>query len=521
MNTLKYPVGEQDFAKIRNGNCVYIDKTEILHKLVSTASYYFLSRPRRFGKSLMLSTLRYYFEGRRELFRGLAIDKLEQDWTVHPVVFLDMSKEKYAEVANLHSVINNMLGKYEQLYHVEVGTEDSYGVRLGNIIEAAHQATGQLVVVLIDEYDAPLLDSTGDKEKLTMMRNITRSLYSPLKAQAAHLRFVMLTGITKFSQLSIFSELNNLTNISMLPDYEPICGITEQELLTQLRPGIEEMAESQGVSCDECFTLLKHYYDGYHFSKRKTDIYNPFSLLSALSSKELGLHWFGTCTPTWLLEKIRDFNIDLTEMESIETDQERFDQSTETVTDIIPVLYQSGYLTIKDYDRRSDIYTLGIPNKEVRSGLGKSLSRYSNSVEAINRRDYLRKAYFKLEDEGDLEGFMSRLTDFLHAIPYDATVASEKHYQSILYAVIASFGADVMAEDRTSDGRADIVIRMPHDIYVVELKYGKTVDEAMEQLHRKDYSAKWRGDGRTIRLLGINVNKDTRTIEGWKCETFP
>lgn len=515
MSNLRYPVGEQDFAKIRNENRVYVDKTEILYQLVTSRSYYFLSRPRRFGKSLMLSTLRYYFEGRRELFQGLAIDQLEQEWAVHPVIYMDMSSEKYAEEANLHSAINRLLSQYERRYQVQVNDSDTYGVRLGNIIDAAYEKTGKGVVVLIDEYDAPLLDSTDNEEQLKVMRNITRSLYSPLKAQAAHLRFVMLTGITKFSQLSIFSELNNLSNISMEPTFEAICGITEQEMLTQLRPSIEEMAQSQGITYDECVGQLKEYYDGYHFSRRMTDIYNPFSLISALASRELGLHWFGSGTPTWLLGLLKHYHVDIAEMEHIPTSAARFDKPAQQINDVVPVLYQSGYLTIKDYNR--GMYILGIPNKEVRTGLGESLTNYSGT-EPLDRKDYLRIAYLDLIDQGDLDGFMARLTDFFHSIPYDATVANEKHYQSVLYAVLASFGADVMAEDRTSDGRADIVLRLPRDIYVVELKYGKTVDEAMEQLHRKDYAAKWRGDGRAIHLLGMNVNPDSRTVDAWRCE---
>ena len=515
MTDLIYPVGEQDFANVRNDQMVYIDKTEVLYRLVKSGKYYFLSRPRRFGKSLMLSTLRYYFEGRRELFEGLAMGRLEQQWTAHPVIYLDMSSDKYAEVDILRATIHNMLSKYERRYDVSVDTRDAYGARLGNIIEAAHRVTGQLVVVLVDEYDAPLLDSTGDQGRLTAMRNITRSLYSPLKAMAAHLRFVMLTGITKFSQLSIFSELNNLLNISMLPDYEDICGITGHEMLTQLRPGIERMAQSRGETFDECAESLKEYYDGYHFSRRLTDIYNPYSLIAALSTKELGLHWFGTGTPTWLLELLKQFRFEITDMDSIVTDESRFDKPTTQITDVVPVLYQSGYLTIKDYD--DGIYCLGIPNKEVRIGLGESLTEYT-APEPLERRAYLRLAYTKLVRQGDLDGFMARLTDFFHSIPYDATVASEKHYQSVLYAVLASFGADVMAEDRTSDGRADIVLRLPGGIYVVELKYGKTVAEAMEQLRRKDYAAKWRGDGRPVHLLGMNIDPATRTIDAWQCQ---
>ena len=517
MSNLRYPVGEQSFANIRKENMVYIDKTEILYRLVKSRKYYFLSRPRRFGKSLMLSTLRYYFEGRRELFQGLAMERLEQEWPVHPVIYLDMSSDKYAEVEILHSTIDNMLARYERLYQVTVGTKTAYGTRLGNIIDAAYEATGQGVVVLIDEYDAPLLDATDDPERLKTMRNITRSLYSPLKAKAAHLRFVMLTGITKFSQLSIFSELNNLANISMEPEYEAICGITEQEMVTQLRPGIEEMAQRMDITTDECITRLKEYYDGYHFSEGMTDIYNPFSLISALASKRLGLHWFGTGTPTWLLDTMSRFGTELPDMEDIHATESQFDRPTESITDIVPVLYQSGYLTIKDYDRDFMDYTLGIPNTEVRTGLGQSMVNYLRTSRP-DSDTLLRRSFITLSRGGNLDDFMTRLTDFFHSIPYDATVANEKHYQSVLYAVLASFGADIMAEDRTSNGRADIVLRTPREIYVIELKYGKTVDEAMEQLHRKDYAAKWRGDGRAVRLLGMNINADTCTIDAWRCE---
>ena len=515
MTELRYPVGEQDFAKIRTQNLVYVDKTEVLYRLVTTRSYYFLSRPRRFGKSLMLSTLRYYFEGRRELFQGLAMERLEQQWTVHPVIYLDMSRGKSISMFSFRSMVDEMLAEYERIYGITKGDTDSYGTRLLRIIDSAYAATGQGVVVLIDEYDAPLLDSLDKPEQLDEIRQQVRDLYSPLKAKAAQLRFVMLTGITKFSQLSIFSELNNLSNISMEPDYEAICGITEREMLTQLRPGIEQMAQHTGVTMDECVAQLKEYYDGYHFSEDLTDIYNPYSLLSALASRRLGLHWFGTGRPTWLLNLIKHYRFDITEMECIPTSASRFDKPAQQITDVVPVLYQSGYLTIKDYD--DGIYFLGIPNREVRTGLGESLTEYTD-IEPIERKDYLRLAYRKLVRHGDLDGFMSRLTDFLHSIPSDTTVASEKHYQSVLYAVLASFGADVMAEDRTSDGRADIVLRLPQDIYVIELKYGKTLDAAMEQLHRKDYAAKWRGDGRRIRLLGMNISADTRTIDAWRCE---
>lgn len=519
MSDLRYPVGEQDFAKIREQNLVYVDKTEVLYRLVNKASYYFLSRPRRFGKSLMLSTLRYYFEGRRELFKGLAMDRLEQKWTMHPVIYLDLSGEKYAGIANLHSLLNRLLEQYELAFNVSVNGTDTYGVRLGRVIKAAHAMTGNSVVVLIDEYDAPMLDCLDDENLLNEVRNILRSLYSPLKAMAEHLRFVMLTGITKFSQLSVFSELNNLTNISLLPDFEAICGITQHELLTQLRPGIEQMAQANGIAPDECAARLKDYYDGYHFSQRMTDIYNPYSLVSALSNQELGLYWFGHGTPTWLLDKIKQYGKELPDLEEIHAMETQFDQPTERITDIVPVLYQSGYLTIKEYNREFQDYTLGIPNREVRMGMGQSLVKYKN-LWLDDGNTCLRRSFLKLSQGGDLAEFMSALTDFYRAIPYDVTNANERHFQAILYAVMASFGADVMAEDRTSDGRADIVLRMPNDIYVIELKYDKTIDKAMEQLHNKDYAAKWRGDRRAIHLLGINISAASRTIDDWQVENL-
>ncbi|MBQ7691531.1 MAG: ATP-binding protein [Muribaculaceae bacterium] len=514
---LLYPVGIQDFPRIREREMVYIDKTALVYRLANEGECYFLSRPRRFGKSLLISTLEAYFQGRKELFHGLAIERLEKDWTEHPVLRLDMSRDKYATTANLLSMLDGMLSFYECQYDITPPNGSSPGTRLNRLIETAHKQTGKPVVVLVDEYDAPMLDSQGNPALQAEIRNIVRGFYSPLKAQAARLRFVFLTGITKFSQLSIFSELNNLRNISMLPQYEALCGITAEEMVTQMRPGIECLAEHHGCTFDEMVERLKMNYDGYHFGRRLVDVYNPFSLVNVLQDSELGQYWFASGTPTWLLELLGGKDIELDELEHIEAPASRFDQPTEQVDDPIPVLYQSGYLTIKDYDPDSELYTLGIPNREVRIGLGDSLVKYVKARPGSN--DYLRKVYFQLRrGTATLADFMAKLKDFYSAIPYDVANDNERHYQAILYAVLASFGTDVRVEERTAAGRADLVLLMPQEIYVMELKYGHTVQEAMEQLRARDYAAKWRHDGSPVRLLAINISKETRTVDDWACK---
>jgi len=519
-NTLTYPVGEQDFANIRNNKRVYVDKTALIYSLVSEGNYYFLSRPRRFGKSLLLTTLKYYFEGRRELFEGLAIDQLETEWKRHPVFLFDMSRDKHLDEQGLKKMLDWILSEYERKYNVTPPADDSFANRLSRLIVISHEQTGQPAVVLIDEYDAPLLDVSGDNEHLTAMRNIIRGFYSPLKAMSAHLRFVLLTGITKFSQLSIFSELNNLKNISMVPAFDSICGITQEELVTQMQPGIEQLAQQQGVTFDEAVQLLKQYYDGYHFSRGLTDIYNPFSLIYALSVSNVGAFWFESGTPTWLLEQMHHFDTELVDLESIEVTTARFDTPSERINDIVPVLYQSGYLTIKDYDREAQSYILGIPNKEVRMGLGEAITYYS-SPNALRNRDYLRVAFFKLQrHQCEVGEFMEKLDHFLRSIPYDISNDNEKHFQAILYATIAGFGAEISAEERTSNGRADIVVKMKQDIYIIELKYGRTVDEAIQQLRSKDYAAKFREDGRPVHLMAINIEPATRGIDAWHIEQF-
>ena len=518
MDEIIYPVGEQDFPKLREMGMFYADKTALIHRLVTRGNYYFLSRPRRFGKSLLLSTLEAYFQGRRELFQGLAIEQLERDWTPHPVLRLDMSRDKYSSVANLMSMLDGMLAAYERQYGITPAAGDSHATRLNRLIETAYEQTGQRVVVLVDEYDAPMLDSLTDMARMQEVRNIMREVYSPLKAQAARLRFVLLTGITKFAQLSIFSELNNLMNISMSPEYETLCGITAEEIATQMRPGVEALAEYHHCTPEQMLDTLRRNYDGYHFSEDMlADIYNPFSLVKVFQYKKLDSYWFESGMSSWLIELLRQHSMDLPDMERVMTERDSFDTPTDNLVDLIPLLYQGGYLTIKDYEPEDEVFTLGIPNQEMRRGLSKGLVRYL--LPLSTERNYLRRAYLDLKAAGDMAAFMPVLTDFYRSIPYDISAPTEKHYQALLYTMLVAQGADVSAdvsaEDRTSDGRIDIVLRMPREIYVIELKLGHTAAEAMEQLRRKDYAAKYRHDGRPVRLMAINISPDTRTIDDW------
>ena len=514
---LIYPIGEQDFANIRNDGMVYIDKTDMIYSIVKSGKYLFLSRPRRFGKSLLLSTLKYYFQGRRDLFEGLAIDRLETEWKQHPVLHLDMSKGKAISIANLNSLLDGILMYYEKLYQLTPKPDFSFGTRLSLLIQAAHAATGMPVVVLLDEYDAPVLENLDKPAQMEQVRDIMRDFYAPLKGEAERLRFVFITGITKFSQLSIFSELNNLNNISLLPQYEALCGITAEELATQMLPGVERLAEREGIAPDEMLDILKQHYDGYHFSEDMTaDIYNPLSLVKALGNQKVDYYWFESGTSSWLLKLMADHHFELDDIECVEAQKSRFDAPAEQISDVVPVLYQSGYMTIKGYDRDMRTYTLGIPNQEVRVGLGESLLARAGA--SPDRTFYLRKAYFALRRGGDIADFMAALRDFFASIPYDVANDNERHYQAILYAVLASFEADIRVEDRTSNGRADLVLLMPQEIYVVELKYSATAQEAMAQLQRKDYAVKYRHDGHPVRLLAININKETRTIDDWLCQ---
>ena len=525
-----YAVGVQQFDWIRERKAPYVDKTEYVWKMVSTnAVNFFLSRPRRFGKSLLVDTLRCYFEGRKELFEGLYIYDKEKEWKKYPVIRLDLSNGKYYEKERVHPTFNFIIGQQEEKYGI-TNPEDpmNYDVRMTRLIQAAHNQTGEKVVILIDEYDAPMLDSINNPELQDYIRNCVRNLFSPLKAQAQYLRFVFLTGISKFSQLSVFSELNNLQQITFEPAYEAVCGITEEELLTQMKPDIELLTEKMnklysrwGVHYDYDKTVaeLKHWYDGYHFCENLTDIYCPWSLINAFAMGVIRNFWFSTGTPTSLIDILRTrTNISLTDLEGFRAKLSRFDAPTERVTDPIPALFQSGYLTLKDYDMRKNEWTLGFPNEEVREGFAHCLYQYYME-EYIGSGDTLGIAFNALRfKEKTFEEFVEVIRRWYAGIPYSITDKNqnEQLYQSLIYAALMAVGADVSAEDQTSDGRMDIALKVPDAIYIIELKYGKTAEEATDQIIAKDYAVRFATDQRPVWAVGLNISQDRRTIDQYR-----
>ena len=510
-----YPIGIQTFSKIREGNYLYIDKTEYVYRMThSASSYMFLSRPRRFGKSLLTSTLHSYFSGRKELFHGLAMEKLEKEWTEYPVLHFDMSTAKHADSEQLLQELNLKLYGYEQIYG-RLEEEVNPNQRLMGLIKRAYEQTGKKVVVLIDEYDAPLLDVVHERENLDVLRNIMRNFYSPLKACDPYLRYVFLTGITKFSQLSIFSELNNIKNISMDEPYAVICGISEDEIRLQMKDDLEGLAKKLGITPEEALMKLKENYDGYHFTSPSPDIYNPFSLLNAFADGKFGSYWFGSGTPTYLINMLKKFGVEPSEIGNNRVSVEDFDAPTERMTSIIPLLYQSGYITIKNYDEELDLYTLNIPNKEVRIGLMKSLLPHyvgSKAPETTTMVAYLSRDI----RNGDMDTALRRLQTFLSTIPQCDNTKYEGHYQQVFYIIFSLLGYYVDVEVRTPRGRVDIVLRTKTTLYVMELKLDKSAGEAMEQIDLKNYPERFALCGLPVVKVAVSFDSERCTIGGWE-----
>ena len=509
-----YPIGIQTFEKIRNGNYLYIDKTEYVYRMAhSDSNYIFLSRPRRFGKSLLTSTLEAYFEGRRELFKGLALERLETEWTEYPVLHFDMSTAKHVDKERLESELNLKLIEYENVYGHGEG-EENVNQRFQGIIRRAYEQTGRQVVVLIDEYDAPLLDVVHEEKNLPVLRNIMRNFYSPLKSCDPYLRFVFLTGITKFSQLSIFSELNNIKNISMLPEYAAICGITEEEMATQMDEDLDILAERLNVNREEVVKKLKAHYDGYHFTWPSPDIYNPFSLLNAFADGRLDSYWFGSGTPMYLIEMLRKYGVLPSKIGGNEAMAEEFDAPTERMASITPLLYQSGYVTIKNADTDFGIYRLDIPNKEVRIGLMRSLLPYyvtPDTLTATTTIVNLARALVK----GDMEGMLQLLQTFLSTVPYCDHTDYESHYQQMLYIIFSLLGMYVDVEVRTPKGRVDMVMRTATTLYIVELKLNQSAEAAMQQIDLKNYPERFALCGLPVVKVGINFDMERHTLKDW------
>ena len=510
-----YPIGIQTFSKIREGNYLYVDKTEYVYRMThSASSYMFLSRPRRFGKSLLTSTLHSYFSGRKEQFHGLAMEKLEKEWTEYPVLHFDMSTAKHADSEQLLQELNLKLYGYEQIYG-RLEEEVNPNQRLMGLIKRAYEQTGKKVVVLIDEYDAPLLDVVHERENLDVLRNIMRNFYSPLKACDPYLRYVFLTGITKFSQLSIFSELNNIKNISMDEPYAAICGISEDEIRLQMKDDLGGLAKKLEITPEEALMKLKENYDGYHFTSPSPDIYNPFSLLNAFADGKFGSYWFGSGTPTYLVKMLDKFGVKPSEIGRRQLKSSVFDAPTETMTDAVPLLYQSGYITIKDYNKMLDLYTLDIPNKEVRLGLMESLLPYyvnNKTPEATTMVAYL---FYDIQN-GDMDAALHRLQEFLSTIPYCDNTRFEGHYQQVFYIIFSLLGYYVDVEVRTPRGRVDIVLRTKTTLYVMELKLDKSAGEAMEQIDLKNYPERFALCGLPVVKVAVSFDSERCTIGDWE-----
>ena len=508
------PVGIQTFSEIIENNLLYIDKTEYVYQMVSSGKYFFLSRPRRFGKSLLTSTLRSYFEGHKELFKGLAIERLEKEWTAHPVLHFDMSTAKHVDKETLERMLDLQLFEYEQIYG-RVERAVTLNDRLKSLIMSARKQTGRKVVVLIDEYDAPLLDVVHEDQNLSILRNVMRNFYSPLKSCDPYLRFVFLTGITKFSQLSIFSELNNLSNISMDKPYAAICGITEEEMRTQMQGHIARLARELGLTEEETLQKLKEKYDGYHFTWPSPDIYNPFSLINALARFNIDNYWFSSGTPTYLIEMMRKFGVPPSGIGGMEAIASEFDAPTEQMTNLTPLLYQSGYITIKDYDPLFESYRLDIPNKEVRIGLMKNLIPdyvTPNTLSATSTVVNMARALYR----GDMDGMLRLLQEFLLTVPYCDNTHYEGHYQQMFYVIFSLLGMYVDVEVRTPRGRVDIVLRTATTLYVMELKLDAEASVAMQQIDLKDYPSRFALCGLPVVKVAISFDGNSRTIGSWE-----
>ena len=514
-----YPVGIQTFERIRKENMLYIDKTEYVYRMThSGGCYFFLSRPRRFGKSLLVSTFESYFSGKKELFEGLAIEKLEQEWMEYPVLHFDMSGGKHMEKEQLEDYLSNRLEAEERKWgitHTKRGAND----RLTELITTAYEISGKQVVVLIDEYDAPMLDVAHDKETLDVLRNLMRNFFSPLKMCEPMLRFVFLTGITKFSQVSIFSELNNIKNISLDDEYAGVCGITKEELLTQMSEDIDMLAEAQGMTREETIAKLKENYDGYHFSPASPDVFNPYSLLNCFDDKNFGAYWFSSGTPTYLINMLRKFKVLPAKIGRSLARSSAFDAPTENLKTITPLLYQSGYITIKGYDKMSQLFTLDLPNKEIKVGLFESLLPYYLEGMYAEEGDVAIAQMSVLIRQGDMDGALRLFQEFLGTVPYCNNTNYEGHYQQVLFIIftlLTHFVVDV--EVHTPNGRVDVVMETEDTLYLIELKLNKSAQSAMQQINLKQYGQRFARCGKPIVKVGVNFDAKKGNIEDWIIE---
>ena len=514
----KLPIGIQTFEKIRKGNYLYVDKTALVGKMVSTSIPYFLSRPRRFGKSLLISTFEAYFLGRKDLFEGLAISQMEVDWQVYPVFHIDLNARKYDSPADLIAMLNQHLEKWEAIYGTEKQDRQPEE-RFAYIIERACVQTGKQVVVLVDEYDKPLLQALDNLPLFEEYRKMLKAFYGVLKSADRYLRFVFLTGVTKFSQVSVFSDLNQLNDISMKPPYATVCGITRQELVDTFTPELKNLSEANQLTFEETLQKMAATYDGYHFCEFAEGVFNPFSVLNSFDGCKFDSYWFQTGTPTFLVELLQKSEYDLrTLLSGIEVPVSSFAEYKMDVNNPIPLIYQSGYLTIKDYDREFQNYLLDFPNDEVRYGFMNFLVPFYTPMKNNDQGFYIGKFIQELRT-GDYEAFLTRLEAFFAGIPYELNDQTERHYQVIFYLVFKLMGQFTEAEVRSSRGRADAVVKTPKYIYVFEFKLNGTAEEALKQIDEKGYLIPYKVDHREVVKIGVEFSAESRNLSRWLVET--
>lgn len=517
MKRVKYPIGQQDFKTLRDNGCIYVDKTQFIDRIVNSgAQYYFLGRPRRFGKSLFLSTLKYFYEGKSELFKGLYIDSTDWDWTPVPVIHLDLNYERYARESSLKEVLDVLFAKWEKEYNVGAIAE-SFSMRFKNIIEAAHAMTGQQVVILVDEYDKPLVCNISNKDLFEFYRKELASLYSNFKSEASHIKLVFLTGVSRFSKLSIFSDLNNLRDVSFEDEFADVCGITEKEMFSYFEEGIHDIASWMHITYDEACAELKKSYDGYRFAVEGSEIYNPWSLLNAFQSRRIRNYWSETGFPSLAAEALKKVNVNLEKFLNSYCNEEELKGLDLLIPRPLALLYQTGYLTIKGYNSKGCLYRVGVPNNEVKESFFKMLLPYYSQCKQIDASgvymDIIRYVYM-----GEPDSLMKSLQIFFAGISYKMRMDNENNFHNAFYLLTVLLGIDADAEVATSDGSIDMVLKTYEYIYVIELKYDRTAEEALKQINDKNYPLRYEADGRKIIKIGANFSPETRTIGDWVIE---
>jgi hypothetical protein len=520
MQARKYPIGIQTFSEIRKDGYIYIDKTDLVWNLVHEAKYIFLSRPRRFGKSLLTTTLDSYFHGRKDLFEGLKIMELEKNWESYPVIHLDLSTAKRQPSAEeLRATLMWLMNPLCNVYGRDA-LETSPGKMLNGLIHRAYEQTGKQVAVIIDEYDAPLLDVLHESEQLDQFRNVMQEFYVQLKANEAMVKFCFITGITKFSQLSIFSTINNLLNVSMQPEYAAICGITETEFATDMASDIAMLAKVYECTPEEMQAKLKVQYDGYRFAKQSPDIYNPFSLLKCFKQKDIASYWFESGTPTFLIHQMQHFRTDIMGMDRIEASASSFDRPTEAMENALPLLYQSGYVTIKDYDRETESYILSIPNKEVRVGLIDGLIPAYIGLDGSSVKDGFALKFYRALRRHDMAAALDEMKAFLAGVPYvegfkkklEDAAFSEGFYEYTFWLIFNMLNVYAQTQVKCHGGRIDFVVQMPDATYVFELKVNGTAQEAIDQINSKGYALPYKSEGKKVVKVGVQFDRDTMTV---------